>query len=83
MHAIRLTYAYHGDDIQFMSWQRVGMVVPLSDPVQGYEGQQGCRCELHDAQGRTIFRRLLPNPIRWDVEAPGRCTRPPDDAPEG
>jgi hypothetical protein len=46
------------------------MIPPPSDRVDEYEGQSGFWCELRDADSRVIYRRVIHNPIRLDIEAP-------------
>src|SRR5690242_1598319 len=67
-HAIRLTFAYDGDQVNLLSQQRVQMRLPPSDPVEGYAGHKGFWCELKDAQNRTLYRRVMHHPMRPDVE---------------
>jgi hypothetical protein len=66
--ALRLIFEYDGNQVRLLSRQPVAMVVPPSDPVAGYQGQKGCWCEVLDATGQVLFRRVLHDPIRADVE---------------
>src|SRR5512135_1269079 len=86
--AIRLTFAYKGQAVRLVSRQPVEMIVPPSEPLQRPRDQQGCWCELQDAAGQTLFRRVLHGAIRTDVEAlsdaPGHpFTRRPVERPQG
>ena len=44
------------------------MIVPPSDPLQGYEQHKGFWAELKSDQDKTLFRRVLHNPTRNDAE---------------
>ena len=67
--AVRLIFEFEGDNVRLVSAQHVDMIVPSSDPVEDY-GSQGCWVALHDAQNRTLFRRVVPQAMRNDVEGP-------------
>jgi hypothetical protein len=66
--AIRLTFEYDGDQVRLLSQQRVDMVVPASAPVTGFDGHKGVWAELKDGQNRTLYRQVMHNPLRGDVE---------------
>jgi len=66
--AVRLIFAVEGDDVRLVSRQEVDVVVPPSDPVSGYEGEQGFWVETRAADETTLHRRILPDPFRLDVE---------------
>jgi hypothetical protein len=66
--AIRLTFAYDGDKVQLVSQQPIEMVVPPSAPVTGFAAQKGFWAELKDANNKTLYRQVMHNPIRGDVE---------------
>lgn len=72
--AIRLTIAYDGDRMELVSRQSVAMRVPPSDPVGGMAEtaetaeMAGFWVDLKDAEDRTLFRRVMHEPIRRDVE---------------
>src|SRR5689334_23397426 len=70
--ALRLTFTYDGDSVQLASGRAVEMKVPPSDPVEGYQGQAGFWAELRDAEGTTIYRRVLhdPMPVYLEVHSP-------------
>lgn len=65
---LRLIFSYDGDDVRLESTQPVEMVVPPSDPVDGFETQPGFWTEVRDAQGSVLHRRVRHNPIRRDAE---------------
>jgi hypothetical protein len=66
--AIRLTIAYEGDQLRLVSRQDVAMKVPPSDPVTGLEERAGFWVDLKDEQDQTLYRRVMHDPIRRDVE---------------
>ena len=66
--AVRMIFAFDGEHVHLISQQPVEMVLPPSDPVQGSEGQKGFWYELRDAQDRPLYRRVIHNPMREDVE---------------
>jgi hypothetical protein len=66
--AIRLTFEYDGEDIRLISRQHVDMLVPPTDAIEGYEGQQGFWAEVRDAEETTLYRQVLHSPIRYDAE---------------
>jgi hypothetical protein len=85
--AVRLIFEYEDDNVRLVSAQHVEMIVPSSDPVEDY-ARQGCWVGLHDAQNRTLFRRVVPEALRNDVEGPSDApghpmVRRPLDRPAG
>ena len=66
--AMRLTFSYRGDQVKLVSQEPVEMIVPPSDPLQGYEQHKGFWAELKSDQDKTLFRRVLHNPTRNDAE---------------
>ena len=72
--AVRLTIAFEGDRMELVSQQSVAMKVPPSDPVEALEGTTGIAermgfwVDLKDAADRTLYRRVMHEPIRRDVE---------------
>jgi hypothetical protein len=44
------------------------MKVPPSDPVESYTDRTGFWVDLKDEQDQTLYRRVMHNPIRQDVE---------------
>jgi len=63
-----MIFSFDGEHIRLVSQQSVEMVVPPSDPVQGVEGHKGFWYELRDAQDRPLYRQVMHNPMREDVE---------------
>lgn len=66
--AVRFTIGYDGPTLRVLDRSTVEMATPPSDPVRGYEGQSGFWYELHDAKGGILYRRIVANPIQFDVE---------------
>jgi hypothetical protein len=74
--AVRLTFSYDQDDVQLTDSSPVDMVVPPSDPLSGYEGQTGFWVELRDSDDRTVYRRILHDPMPSYVEVHSPSGRP-------
>jgi len=68
MAALRLTFSYEGDKVTLVSQQRVEMLLPPSHQLDVAEGQTGFWYTVEDAQKRPIYRRVMQNPIRHDME---------------
>jgi len=66
--SMRLVFSYEGRDVNLVSRQSVEMKSPVSDELQTREGQPGFWYELRDGQGRTLYRRITQNPIRYSAE---------------
>ncbi|MFB4318408.1 hypothetical protein [Actinomadura sp. 21ATH] len=66
--AIRLTFAYEGDSVRFVRRRSVDMLVPPSDELSGFEGQEGYAAEVRLADGSLGYRRVLARPVPDDVE---------------
>jgi hypothetical protein len=66
--AVRLIFRYDGDKLELVSQEKVEMLVPPSDAVApAAQARTGFWIDLHDAQNRTLFRRVMHPPAR-DVE---------------
>jgi hypothetical protein len=75
--ALRLTFEYDGDDVKLVGTQRLQKVVPpmIGDPPE--EGRHsGEWIQIHDADGRQLFTRLLNDPLRTRVEVHDPDTGP-------
>ena len=66
--ALRVTIAYDGRTLRVVDRITVEMATAPSDPVRGYEGQSGFWYELRDAKGAILYRRIVANPIQFDLE---------------
>ncbi len=69
--ALRLTFSFRGDDVRLVAQQAIDVVTPPTDPVEGFERQQGFWAELQAPDGRTLYRRVLRDPAAGDVEVFG------------
>lgn len=74
--SIRLTFSYEGSDVRMVSKQSVEMVAPPSDPILAQENKSGFWYELRDAEGKTIYRRVIQNPIKFAFEVRSDPERP-------
>lgn len=68
MQVIRFLFEYEGDNVRLLSTRRINKLAPTSDPLEGYEGQQGFWAEVRSADGSTLYRQVMPDPMRRDVE---------------
>ena len=66
--AVRLTFTYEGEEVRLVSRQPVEMIVPPTDKLSGYEGEQGFWVEVRTSQDETLHRRVMEDPLRQDVE---------------
>ena len=66
--SLRLTIEYRGSDLSVVDRRSVEMLAPVSDAIRGYDGQSGFWYELRSSTGETVYRRVIHNPIRADVE---------------
>jgi hypothetical protein len=64
----RLTFAYEGDKITLLSEQEVTMLAPPSHPLEHVETTPGFSIILRDGRGNPIYRRVMENPVQFDVE---------------
>jgi hypothetical protein len=65
---LRLVFRYEGPEVELISADRVDMTPPPSDELRVGEGAPGFWYELHDADGRGLFRRVTENPFRATAE---------------
>jgi hypothetical protein len=66
--AIRMIFAFDGEHVHLVSQQAVEMVLPPSDALHGAEGHKGFWYELRDVHDRPLYRRVMHDPMREDVE---------------
>jgi hypothetical protein len=71
MSSVRLTFEYEDDTLRLTKAREIDKKPAPSDPLQGYEGQAGFWFELRDAAGKTIYRRVMrnPMPVYYEVHA--------------
>jgi hypothetical protein len=75
--AFRLIFSYKGTRAQLASQQAVEMTLPPSHPMHDYGKQSGFWFELRDAAERVLYRRVIHDPFRTEMEAPsGDPSRP-------
>ena len=65
---VRLTFTYEGDDVRLASQQPVEMIIPPTDALSGYEGEQGFWVEVRSGQDETLHRLVMDDPLRQNVE---------------
>ena len=66
--AVRMVFEYDGDVVRLVWKRQVDMLAPPTDALEGYEDQQGLWAEVRDADGATLHRQVLADPIRRGVE---------------
>jgi hypothetical protein len=66
--AIRLVFEYQGDQVRLMSQQRIEKVLPQTDQSADAAQFRGTWSEVRDADGVTLDRRVLVDPIPRDAE---------------
>jgi hypothetical protein len=66
--AMRLTFAYDGDDVKLLSQQRTEMIVPSTDALKGYGTHKGFWAELRSGSDKTLYRTVMHNPTKNDAE---------------
>jgi len=66
--AVRLTFAYDGDDIRLVSRHDVEMITPPSEPLGEGEAHAGFWYELKNERDQTLYRRLMHNPVEQSHE---------------
>ena len=69
--AVRLIFAFDGNKVELQSQQTVEMVLPPSHPVPHNDGEAGFWYELRDQADHLLYRRVLHDPMRDDVEVFG------------
>jgi len=71
--ALRLTFTYEGENVNLVERQPIEKRARATDPIlkEGEASQySGFWIELRDAENRTIYRRVLHDPIQSTVEVP-------------
>ena len=66
--AVRLIFEYRGTEVKIVSEQRVRMLPPPPHPLIPRADERGVWLELRDDAGRPLYRRVIENPIRQDIE---------------
>jgi hypothetical protein len=86
--AVRLIFAYDGDDLRLVSRQQVDMVTPPANLPGGAGMAAGAWAEVRDMQGQVLERQAVPDFLRADVEVFGpdptpSVSRAPVERPSG
>lgn len=71
--ALRLSFAFDRADVQLVSFRALEMPAPPSAPLgegESLEGVRGAWIELRDSRGQCLWRRILHDPFRTEVETP-------------
>lgn len=66
--ALRLLFEYKGNEITLISQERVSMLPPPPHPLTPRQDERGFWLVLSDGDGRPLYRRVMDNPIREDLE---------------
>lgn len=67
--SLRFTFEYAGERIRLVSRQRVDATALPTDELRPTQGETGFWCELRDAKGTTLYRRVQgEHPIRAAVQ---------------
>ena len=66
--ALRAFFEYKGREVRLVSVQALEMQAPPPQAIFPRSDERGSWFELRDQEGRTLYRRVLDNPIREDIE---------------
>jgi hypothetical protein len=66
--AWRLTFQYEGEDVHVVSQERVEMLAPPDDEELLRQGDAGYWVEVRDDHGSVLYRQVVHDPIRTDLE---------------
>jgi hypothetical protein len=86
--AIRLVFAYEGDQVRLVSRTRIEKVLPQTDQSADALDFRGTWSEVRDAAGALLDRRVLVDPMPRDAEVfpeqlDGEISRQPLERPTG
>lgn len=86
--AIRLVFEYEGDEVRLVSRTRITKALPETDRSEDATQYQGTWSEVRDAEGTTLDRRVLVDPVPRDAEVfpeqlGDEITREPVERPSG
>lgn len=68
--SLRIGFSYEGTELRLVSRDDVDVKATPSDAIDYPKGQSGFWIELQDQEGRTLYRRVMQNPIRFAAEFP-------------
>lgn len=63
-----MNFAYEGRQLRLVFRERIDMLAPPTDALEGYEDHQGFWVEVRDPDGRTLHRRVMADPMEPAVE---------------
>jgi hypothetical protein len=66
--ALRAVFEYKGQEVRLASVQSLEMLAPPPQAIFPRPNERGTWFELRDREGRTLYRRVIDNPIREDIE---------------
>jgi hypothetical protein len=66
--AIRLVFEYEGEEVRLVSQSRIEKVLPPTDQSADALAFRGTWSEVRDADGATLDRRVLVDPMPRDAE---------------
>jgi hypothetical protein len=66
--SLRLFFEYDQTGVRLVSVQRLEMIAPPPQAAVAPQNQRGSWLELHDGEGRPLYRRVIDNPLRHDLE---------------
>ncbi|MFN0156042.1 MAG: hypothetical protein ACKVUT_16845 [Gaiella sp.] len=66
--AWRLTFVHDESGVRLVERERLEMVAPPDDSDLTYVARSGYWVELKDAEGRGIYRQILHDPLRTEIE---------------
>ncbi len=75
--AVRLMFTYEGNDVRLVSQQTLDMIIPPTDALSGYEDEQGFWVEVRTARDEVLYRQVMRDPFRQDVEVFSPIQRSP------
>lgn len=70
--AWRLTFEHDASGIRLVGRERVAMLAPPDDSELTYAARSGYWVEVKDAQGRGVYRQILHDPLRGQLEVHSR-----------
>ena len=66
--SIRIICTYEQEKITVTSKERIEMLAQASDPLDSFENLVGFWLELRSASGKVLYRQIMRDPFRPDVE---------------
>lgn len=66
--ALRAIFEYKGREVRLASVQSLEMIAPPPQAIFPRSDERGTWFELRDREGQTLYRRVIDNPIREDIE---------------